>query len=828
MISKRKVWGEAMGNLWHDLRYGARMLFKNKGFAAVAIIALALGIGANTAIFSVVNAVLLRPLPFKSSERLVALRQTSTQRKDDLDFASYPNFTDWRTQNKVFEQLAVFRNINRTLTGADQPVRLQSSIVSANLFQLLGATPGLGRAFLPEEDMPGANSYAVILSHGLWQRRFGSDPKVLGRNLTLSGKSYTIVGVMPDGFQFPVQAEPTELWITVALDAETPVGGGLPNTAQRGVGIYQVIGRLKPNVTLEQAQTEMNLIARNLETQYPNTNTHQGVKIIPQLELLVGKIRTALLILFGAVGFVLLISCANVANLLLARATTRHKEMAIRAALGASRWRVVRQLLTESVLLGLAGGALGLLLAMWGTDLLIALSPKGLPRLNEIGLDGRVLGFTMFVSLLTGAIFGLAPALHASKLDLTESLKEGGRSGATGARGNRVRNLLIVSEVALALMLLIGAGLLARSFLRLQRANPGFNAEHVLALKISLPSAKYSEPQEAMFFKQLLARVKTLPGVADAGIVWPLPLGGDQMEISFEVAERPVAEGERPSSEYRSISPDYFHTMSIPLLKGRDFTTRDDMNAPGVVIVNETLARQIFPGEDPIGKRIKPGISVGKDQAVMREIVGVVGDVKHQSLSSEAGAEVYVPHAQVPFSGMALVARTAVDPQSLAATMRNEVSKLDKDIPVYNIRTLDDYLAASVAQPRFNTLLLGIFAGVALFLTMIGLYGVISYSVTQRTHEIGIRVALGAQTSDVLKLVVKQGMALALIGVGVGLLAALALTRVLASLLYGVSATDPVTFGGVSLLLVAVALLACLVPARRAMKVDPMIALRYE
>ncbi len=817
-----------MQTLWQDIRYGFRILLKKPGFTATIVLALGLGIGANTAIFSVVNAVLLRPLPFKNSERLVALRQTTTQRKDDLDFASYPNFTDWRTQNKVFEQLAVFRNVNRTLTGADQPVRLQSAIVSANIFQLLGATPSLGRAFLPEEDMPGASSYAVILSHGLWQRRFGSDPKVLGRNLTLSGKSYTVVGVMPEGFQFPVQAEPTELWITVALDAETPVDGGAPNTAQRGVGIYQVIGRLKPNVTLEQAQAEMDSIARNLEAQYPDTNTHQGVKIIPQLELLVGKIRTALLVLFGAVGFVLLISCANVANLLLARATTRHKEIAIRAALGASRWRVVRQLLTESVLLGLAGGALGLLLAMWGTDLLVALSPKGLPRLSEIGLDGRVLAFTMFVSLLTGAIFGLAPALHASKLDLTESLKEGGRSGTAGARGNRVRSLLIVTEVALALMLLVGAGLLARSFLRLQGASPGFNAEHVLALNISVPFAKYSEPQQAVFYRQLLSRIETLPGVDAAGIVYPLPLSGDQIEVTFEVDGRPMARGERPSTEYRATSPDYFRAMSIPLLKGRGFNARDDVKSPGVIIINETLARQIFPGEDPIGKRIRPGISVGNDEAVMREIVGVVGDVKHQSLSSEAGAEVYVPHAQVPFSGMTLVARTGIDPQSLAATMRNEVSKLDKDIPVYNIRTLDDYLAASVAQPRFNTLLLGIFAGVALLLTMIGLYGVISYSVTERTHEIGIRVALGAQTSDVLKLVVKQGMALALIGVGVGLAAALALTRVLASLLYGVSATDPITFTGVSLLLVAVALFACLIPARRATKVDPMIALRHE
>lgn len=816
-----------MGNLWHDLRYGARMLFKNKGFAAVAIIALALGIGANTAIFSVVNAVLLRPLPFKDSEQLVALRQTTTQRKGDLDFASYPNFADWRTQSKAFEQLAAFRNTNRTLTGVDQPTRLISAVVSANLFQLLGVAPSLGRAFLPEEDQPGRSSYAAILSHGLWQRRFGSDPNILGRNLVLSGKNYTVVGVMPGGFQFPVQAEPVELWVPIAVDAETP-DGSTPNTAQRGTGIYQIIGRLKSNVTLEQAQAEMDLIARNLEAQYPDTNTHQGVKIIPQLELLVGKIRTALLVLFGAVGFVLLISCANVANLLLARATTRHKEMAIRAALGASRWRVVRQLLTESVLLGLAGGALGLLLALWGTDLLVALSPKGLLRLNEIGLDGRVLAFTIFVSLLTGVIFGLAPALHASKLDLTESLKEGGRSGTTGARGNRVRSLLIVTEVALALMLLVGAGLLGRSFLRLQRASPGFNAEHVLALNLNLPLARYDEPQQAAFYRQLLARVETLLGIDAAGVVSPLPLSGDQIEVTFETDGRPTAKGERPSAEFRTASPNYFRAMSIPLLKGRDFTARDDMKSPGVVIVNETLARQIFPGEDPIGKRIKPGMSVGNDPALMREIVGVVGDVKHQSLSSEAGAEVYVPHAQIPFGGMTLVARTGIDPQSLAATMRNEVNKLDKDIPVYNIRTLDDYLAASVAQPRFNTLLLGIFAGVALFLTMIGLYGVISYSVTERTHEIGIRVALGAQTSDVLKLVVKQGMWLALIGVGVGLAAALALTRLLASLLYDVSATDPVTFIGVSLLLIAVALLACLVPARRAMKVDPMTALRYE
>jgi putative ABC transport system permease protein len=517
-----------------------------------------------------------------------------------------------------------------------------------------------------------------------------------------------------------------------------------------------------------------------------------------------------------------------VANLLLARATTRHKEIAIRSALGASRLRVVRQLLTESVLLSIAGGALGLLFALWGTDLLVAVSGSDIPRAMQIGLDGRVLGFTFLVSLLTGVLFGLAPALQASRSDLTETLKEGGRSSADGGRRNHVRSVLIVAEVAIALVLLVGSGLLVQSLRRLQQVSPGFDQHNVLTLSVGLPEVKYQTPQLAEFYRSLRERIAALPGVTSASAVFPLPLSGERMGITFETEGRPVPKSEEPATELRTINPDYFRTMSIPLIKGRDFTERDDRTAPGVIIVNEAFVQKFFPNEDPLGKRIKPGISTDETKPLMREIVGVVGNVKHHRLTAEADPEAYVPHAQLPFDTMTLVVKTSVDARSITGAVRNEVRALDKDLPVYNVKTLDEYLAASVAQPRFNTLLLTIFAGMALVLTTVGLYGVMSYSVVQRTHELGIRLALGAQTGDILKLVVGQGMALTIIGVFIGLLGAFAFTRLMRSLLFGVSATDPLTFICVSLLLSVISLIACLVPARKAAKVDPMVALRYE
>ena len=813
-----------METLFKDFRYGVRMLMKRPGFTAVAIIALALGIGANTAIFSVVNAVLLKPLPFSDPDRLMKVYETDKHRGVTQGSASYPDFADWRDQNHVFERIAAFHDSSYILTGGDDAVRFQGAVVSADLFALLGVTPILGRTFLPEEDKPGDSGRVVMLSHGLWQRQFNSDPNILGRSLTLDGMNYSVVGVMPAGFKFPIGNEPVELWTTFAVESQ----GTDAMTAQRGAHYLKVIARLKPDVTISQAQAEMDTIASRLEQQYPDENSHRGVYVVGALEDLVGDVRPALFILLSAVGCVLLIACANVANLLLARATTRHKEMAIRAALGASRMRVVRQLLTESVMLALVGGALGLLVALWGTDLLVVLSGDDIPRATEIGLDGGVLLFTLAVSVLTGVIFGLVPAIQSSRPDLSESLKEGGRGSTEGARRNLIRSALVVFEVAIAIVLLVGAGLLIESLRRLQKINPGFDSKNVLTLRMGLPDVKYTTEKQVAFYRELLERINALPGVARASSVLPLPLSGDRVRTTFETEGRPIAQGDLPTAELRAIGLDYFRAMAIPLVKGRDFTARDDGKAPSVIIVNSAFAEKFFPGEDPIGKHIKPGISFDEDEPPMREIVGVVGNVRHLKLDAAEEAEFYAPHAQIPFDSMTLVVKSDKDPRGLVGAIQQEVRAMDKDLPVFDIKTLDDYVSAAVAQPRFNTLLLAIFAGLALVLTAVGLYGVMSYSVAQRTHEIGIRMALGAQASDVLKLVVSQGMLLTLIGVAIGLSAAFALTRLMASLLYGVSATDPATFAIVAATLSAVAFLACYIPARRAMKVDPMIALRYE
>ncbi|HKP86349.1 MAG TPA: ABC transporter permease [Blastocatellia bacterium] len=815
-----------METLFQDLRYGARTLIKRPGFTAVAIIALALGIGANTAIFSVINAVLLKPLPFSDPERLVAVYETSTLRGDSRGAVSYPDFADWRDQNHVFEGMAAFHTGNYTLTGGDEAQRLQGAVVSADTFALLGAAPILGRTFLPEEDKPGDGGHVIMLSHSLWQKRFDSDPNVIGRSLTLGGTNYTVVGVMPAGFQFPIQTEPVDLWATFSTESDAT--DGTPMTGQRGAHYMGVIARLKPGVTRSQAQAEMDTIASRLEQQYPDENSHRGANVIPALEDLVGDIRPVLLLLLVAVGCVLLIACANVANLLLARATTRHKEMAIRAALGASRARVLRQLLTESVALSLAGGALGLLLALWGTDLLVALSREEIPRSAQVGLDGRVLLFTLGVSILTGVIFGLVPAIQSSRPDLSESLKEGGRSSNEGARHNRIRSALVIAEVTVAIILLVGAALLIQSLSRLQNVNPGFNPRNVLALDLGLPDVKYNSEKQVAFYKELIERIEALPGVTQASAVLPLPLSESRIRTTFETEGRPIAKGDLPAAEYRAVCLNYFRTLGIPLIKGRDFTARDDNKSPGVIIVNQSFAEKFFPGEDALGKRIKPDISTDESEPAMREIVGVVGNVKHRKLSTEDDPEFYVPHAQIPWDFMTVVVKSNGDPRSLIGAIQGEVRAVDKDLPVYNVNTLEDYIAASVAQPRFNTLMWAIFAGLALVLTAVGLYGVMSYAVAQRTHEIGIRMALGAQTSDVMKLVVGHGMTLTLIGMAIGLIAAFVLTRLMASFLFGVSATDPATFAIVAGVLAAVAFAACYIPARRATKVDPMIALRYE
>ncbi len=813
-----------MEMFWQDMRYGIRMLLKAPSVSIVATIALALGIGANTAIFSVVNTVLLRPLPFANADQLFNVWETDSVRGSQRGSASYPNFADWRDQSHSFTQMASYHTADFIFTGHGDSTRLQGAVVNADLFPLLQASPVMGRAFRPEEDKPGESGRVVLLSQQLFQKRFGADPNVINQSMVLDGKPYTIVGVMPQTFQFPVQNDPVDLWTTVAVDRD----GEEPITEERGAHYMNVIARLKPGVSREQAQAEMTAIGSRLEQQYPDKNLHRSIGIEPTLEALVGDIRPALFILLGAVGCVLLIACANVANLLLARAMARQKEMAIRSALGASRLRVIRQLLTESILLSLAGGLLGLVLAAWWSDLLIALGKDNIPRAMQVGLDRYVLAFNIGVSLLTGIIFGLVPALHSSKTDLNESLKEGSRGAGEGTHKGRMRGILVVSELAIAVVLLVVAGLLIQSLWRLRNVSPGFEAQNLLTFAVAIPEVKYPTERQDQFFRELVSRVQAIPGVRSAGAVIPLPLTGDMFRISFEQEGHPVAKGDQPSADFFAVSDDYFKTLGVKMIKGREFTQRDSENAPGVIIVNEAFAKKYFPNEDPIGKRLKPGISTTEKKADWREIVGVVSDVRNRNLSSELRPGYFLPQSQVPFSQMSIVVRTINEPHTLVTQVQNVVHGMDPDVPVFSVKTMEEYISATVAAPRFNSTLLSIFAAVALILTIVGLYGVMSYSVAQRTNEIGIRMALGAQTKDVLSLIVFQGLKLVWIGLGIGLAGALASTRILKSLLFGVTDKDPLTFIVVSVILSLVALLACYIPARRATRLDPLQALHYE
>ncbi len=806
-----------MRTFWQDLRYGVRMLMKSPGVACAALLAIALGVGANTTIFSVVNSVLLRPLPFAAPDKLVKVWTTDAMRgRNDLP-VSYTNFADWRSQSQTFESMTAYSEASATLSGDELPEQLKGVAVTADMFPVLGVKPLVGRPFTAEEEKPGS-APVVVISHGLWQRRFGSDRTVVGQQVTLDGKSTTIVGVMPPGFKFPLDAQNPELW--APLDPTSEIN------QSRGSRYLSVVGRLKPDATLQQAQAEMETISQRLTEQYPTYNTGRGTRLVTLYDDTVGEIRPALLVLLGAVGCVLLIACANVANLLLARAAGRHKEMALRTALGASRRRIIRQLLTESLLLACLGGIAGLLLALWGVDVLVSFIPEGVPRAQEIAVDGRVLGFTLGVSVLTGVIFGLAPALQSSRLNLNESLKEGGRGSTDGRRRNRVRSLLVVTEIALSLMLLIGAGLLIKSFKRLRDINPGFNPERVLTMSLSLPEAKYEEPErQGLFFQELDRRVAQLPGVEVAGLIDPLPLSGDNKTTTFTIEGRPpAAPADRLSANIRTVDSEYLSAMGVPLIKGRGLTERDTKDAPPVMLVNETLARRFFPGEDPIGKRAT--VYPFKTPC---EIVGVVGDVKHRSLDVESGPEFYLSYLQAPQPFMYLVTRTSLaEPAALASSVQGAVQQIDKDQPIADVKPMSQLLGETTAARRFNMLLLGVFALLALVLASVGIFGVMSYMVTQRTHEIGIRMALGARVSDVIRLIVGRGMTLVLIGVCLGLVGAFIVTRVMKGLLYGVSATDPLTFVGVSLVLSVVALVACLIPARRAARVDPMIALRNE
>jgi putative ABC transport system permease protein len=805
--------GGFMETVWQDLRYSGRILLKHPGFTLVAVLTLSLGIGANTAIFSIVNAVLLRPLPYNAPEQLVIVGEFAPG-----GTVSYPNFADWRDDRKVFNSASAVRsNESFNVTGSGEPERLQGRLVSAGFLTLLGVSPLLGRDFVAEDDRPGATP-AAILSYGFWSRRFGNDQSIIGKTITLNNQSYTVVGVSPQDFHYDMDA-----------DVSVPIGLSAERFKARGAdpGI-SVVARLHPNVSLQQAETELNVSYSRLEQQYPNSNTGRRARLMSLHENFVGDVRQPLLILLGAVGLVLLIACANVANLLLVRASTRTREISVRVALGANRWRIIRQLLTESLLLALIGAALGTLLAYWGTSLIANQLPEGIRRLSDANVDLPVLAFTLGVSLLTGFLFGLAPALQATRLNLTESLKEGDR-GSSGRR-QHLRSALVVCEVALTLTLLVGAGLLIQSFRRVLQVDPGFKAQNLLTMQVSVNNPDGN--QVAAFFQQLQQNVRRLPGVKSVAVSNGLPLGVANHPI-FIIVGRPLPEPGKESGGIRyTVSPDFFQAMGVELLRGRVFNAQDKPDTPPVVIIDEALAQQHFQNEDPIGKRLAQSTSGTPSY----EIVGVVRHVEHDNLDGQARTpQFYLNFNQIPLDKLPgfvrrinLLTRTDVDPSSLAPAVRGEIADLNKDQAVFNVRTMEQIVSQSVAPRRFSMLLLTIFAIVALLLASIGIYGMMSYSVAQRTREIGLRMTLGAQRGNVLRMVIGHGMKLALAGVILGLVASAALTRTMKTLLFGVSATEPAIFVGIAVLLALIALLACWVPARRATKIDPMVALRYE
>jgi putative ABC transport system permease protein len=808
------------------------MLLKNPGVTIIVIIALALGIGANTAIFSVVNTVLLRPLPYHESERLVFLNEKSPV-LDEMSI-SYPNFTDWRNHNQSFEKIGVYNRASYNLTGVGEAERIVTGQVSADLFSVLRVNALHGRVFTNEEDKPGGPP-VVVLSYPLWQRRFGGQTSILNQPITLNNKSYTVIGIMPESYLYPSRVE---MWVPVGQLSDQPSWQSRGNHP----GLYGV-ARLKPGVTFEQAEADMNNVAANLEKQYPDTNTATRVRMRPLIEIFVSDVRRALWVIFGAVFFVLFIACANIANLLLARATARKKEMAIRTAVGASRWRIARQLLTESILLSLIGGGIGLVLARWGVDLILYMSPNAIPRSREIGLDWTVLAFTVGVSFLTGILFGLLPAIQAGEVDVHETLKETGR-GVSGRHW--LRSSLVVLEVATTLVLLIAAGLMIRSFYLLQKVNPGFSDEHLTSFSVSLPQKKYAtEEQQASFYNRLLENIRALPGVESAAAASGLPLGNNGWQTSFVIDGQPVPPREQiPLMEACLVTPDYFKAMNIPVLRGRVFTDRDDRShlagrdlsklnenqraiaGLNSIVIDEEFAKRYWPNEDPVGKRVRLGT---ENDAPRLEVLGVVGRVKMESLNQNSDrVQGYFPYNQTPDNSMTVIIKGAADPNQLISSVRGAIKEIDPDQPIYSVRTMNEIRAESVAGERLNLTLLSLFAGIALVLAIVGIYGVMSYSVTQRTHEIGIRMAIGARPRDVFKMVLGQGMKLALIGVVLGLGFAFALTRLMETMLFGVEPTDKLTFAAISIMLITVALLACYLPGRRATKVEPTISLRYE
>ena len=811
--------GYFLGTVWQDLRYGVRTLLKSPAFTIVAVLSLALGIGANTAIFSVVNGILLRPLPYPESERMVAVWHTPPQESFPgmTRFSVSPgNYLDWKEQSRAFEQMAIYQYAGLSLSGGGgDPVPVTGASVSSDFFSVLGIQVERGRAFSAEEEQQG-HEQVVILSHGLWQRAFGANPNLIGQTVTLNSRSFTVVGIMPTGFEFPAEAE---LWVPLAWDAA--------EKQTRAIHDYMVVARLKREASLAQAQAEMSTISNRLEQQYPEANKGWGAVVIPLKEDLVGDVRPALLVLFSAVGFVLLIACANVANLMLARGANRKKEIALRIALGATRGRIIRQLLCESVLLSVVGGLLGLLLAGWGGQLLVRLSAGSLPNSGEIGMDSWALGFTLLVSLVAGVLAGVAPAMQFSKNELSETLKQGSGRGGGSSVKQRTRKALVVCEVAMSLILLVMAGLMIRSFWKLQSVDPGFDTSNALTLSVGLSPTRYAEPQQQLaFHDRVLEQLKAQPGVVAVGSTTTIPLTGGGSRQPFTVEGRPAPPvSEQPLAQTRYVSPDYFRAIGIPLKQGRAFEDRDRDGAPQVVIISEAMARRFWPGQNPVGQRLTASFH---EQQGPREIVGVVGDVKSRGLDDDAASTMYLPFRQAPRPWITFVARTASDPQGFVQPVSRVVYAVDKEQALSSVRTMDQVLTESLSGRRFNMTLLMTFAGLALVLAAVGVYGVMNYSVMLRRRELGIRIALGARALDVLRLVLGQGLALTLIGVGVGMAGAYALTRLMASLLYGVTATDFVTFGSVSGVLILVGLLASFLPARRATKVDPMIALRSE
>ncbi|MGO4886108.1 MAG: ADOP family duplicated permease [Bryobacteraceae bacterium] len=805
-----------------DLRYGVRMLRQSPAFTAVAVVTLALGIGANTAIFSIVDAVLLRSLPYRDPHQLVLMSDVPLDRPDALSAISYRDFTECRAQSHVFSQMAGNAFHDLTLTSAGEPAIVNTADVTPEIFPLLNAKPLLGRTLLPEDGKPGAAAVAV-LSEDLWRSRFGSNPGLIGQSIALDMRSFTVAGVLPASFRYPEGAPRQDVWISIMQD---PLFG--PLTSQPGVRLVGVMGRLKPGVCLAKAQAEMNTLGARLAKEFPAEDSGLTIRIRPYRQAVVGNLKPALLILLSAVGLLLLIACANIANLLLSKATSRGREMAVRIALGASRARMVRQLLTESALLGLLGGVAGLLLAAWAVWSLQPFLPSEVVQISSIHVGGPVLMFALWLSLAAALVFGLAPALMATPSNLQTNLKEGGeRTGQRG--GQHVRSFLAIAEISLAMVLLVAGGLLIRSFALVTSVNPGFDPNNVTEAEVSLPQFQYSTPQQwTAFSQELLTRLHAQPGFEDSALAAPLPVDRQgQATFAFRiVGNPPLPPGKSTTANYATVSPGYFHVMRIPLLRGRFFDEHDSPSNPNVAIVSETLARRYFPNQDPIGRQMRFGFPPNVN--VPREIVGVAGDVRDVALSQKPGPQMYVPFAQAPLYGGEVVVRTSLSAASVAASIRQAVHTIDKDLPVTDVASFPDMLGQSVSRERFRTFLLGSFSAIALVLAAVGIFGVISYSASQRTHEIGIRMALGAQRRDVLHLILGQGAKLALLGLGIGAVLALLLTRLIASLLYSVSPTDPLTFGAVAIVMLGVAVTACYIPARRAMRVDPMVALRYQ